>query len=354
MNTDPLFSPFRYKTLHLKNRFVMPAMTRKHSADGIPGREVAEYYARRAKDVGLIISEGTVVERPASKNAKDIPDFYGQALEGWRNVINSVHSNKGLMGPQLWHMGAVVPDATGWLPGSSFEGPDTMTTDDIYATIIAFGEAALNAKKLGFDFLEIHGAHGYLIDQFFWAQTNHRKDEYGGPNLVDRTRFAVDIIKAIRRAVGPDFTIIMRLSQWKVQDYEAKLAITPAEMESWLLPMAEAGADIFHCSQRRYWEPGFNGSDLNFAGWAKKITGQPTITVGSVGLADEFLNTLYHGKGAQRTDFTELVRRFERQDFDLVAVGRAILQDPNWVMKVREGRSDELDDFHKESLATYY
>jgi 2,4-dienoyl-CoA reductase-like NADH-dependent reductase (Old Yellow Enzyme family) len=83
--------------------------------------------------------------------------------------------------------------------------------------------------------------------------------------------------------VGEEFTIILRLSQWKQQDYKTRLAFTPNEMEDWLLPLKEAGVDIFHCSQRRFWEPEFEGSDLNFAGWAKKITGQPTITVGSVG-----------------------------------------------------------------------
>jgi 2,4-dienoyl-CoA reductase-like NADH-dependent reductase (Old Yellow Enzyme family) len=229
-----------------------------------------------------------------------------------------------------------------------------MSTEDIQATICAFAEAALNAKHLGFDCLEIHGAHGYLIDQFFWDRTNQRKDEYGGKTLKDRTRFAVDVIKAVRKNVGPDLAIILRLSQWKIQDYETKLASTPKEMESWLLPLAEAGIDIFHCSQRKYWEPEFKGSDLNFAGWAKKLTGKPTITVGSVGLSGEFLEALYQGQGSNQTGFTELLRRLDRGDFDLVAVGRAILQDPQWARKVKDGRFAELKDFKQESLSVLY
>ncbi len=354
MNTQTLFSSFTYKSLSLKNRIVMPAMTRRHSPDGLPTQDVAEYYARRAEDLGLIISEGTVIERPASKNSKDIPDFYGCALDGWRNVINLVHDKSGIMGPQLWHVGDVKSDATGWLPPSPFEGPGSMSTGDIQVTIAKFAEAALNAKKLGFDFLEIHGAHGYLIDQFFWDHTNQRKDEYGGKTIGERTRFAVDVVKAIRKSVGPDFVISMRLSQWKIQDYEAKLASTPKEMESWLLPLLDAGVDIFHCSQRRYWEAEFGQSDLNFAGWAKKITGQPTITVGSVGLSGEFLQALYHKEGSGTTDFDELMRRFERGDFDLVAVGRAILQDAMWVKKLKEERISEFQDFSKDSLGVYY
>jgi len=354
MYEQSLFTPFAYKNLRLKNRIVMPAMTRKQSPDGIPTGAVADYYSRRAADAGLIISEGTVIERPASKNYKDIPNFYGEGLKGWGNVIGSVHQHEGIMGPQLWHVGIVSPDASGWLPPGSFEGPETMSGEDIQAAIGAFAKAALDAKNLGFDFIEIHGAHGYLIDQFFWARTNQRKDEYGGKTLRDRTRFAVDVVAAIRKTVGPDFVIIMRLSQWKIQDYQARLALTPLEMESWLWPMAIAGVDIFHCSQRRYWEPEFEGSDLNLAGWAKKITGKPTITVGSIGLSGEFLQTLYHSAGAQNADFTELIRRFDRGDFDLVAVGRAILQDAQWIKKIKEGRLGELQDFSKESLAILY
>ena len=328
----------------------MPPMTRRRSPGGLPGNDVAEYYARRAPNAGLILSEGTVIDRPASKHSRDIPNFFGQALDGWKNVLNAVHRHEGKMGPQLWHVGIAKPDASGWLPPAPFEGPGTMGIEDIEGIVAAFAQAALNAKNLGFDCVELHGAHGYLIDQFFWEHTNKRKDEYGGKTLKERTRFAVDVIKAVRKAVGVDFVIIIRLSQWKLQDYEAKLALTPNEMEAWLLPLAEAGIDIFDCSTRRYWEPEFEGSDLNFAGWAKMLTGKPSIAVGSVGLSGEFLQSLFQGSGSRKTDFMELIRRFERGDFDLVAVGRAQLQDPDWVRKIKNGRIDELKDFAKESL----
>jgi len=354
MDAQSLFTPFNYKGLQLKNRIVMPPMTRKRSPDGIPNQAVANYYSRRSTDAGLIISEGTVIERPASKHFKDIPNFYGEALKGWENVIRNVHQYGGKMGPQLWHVGIPKPDPSGWLPAVPFEGPATMSREDIQATINAFAEAALNAKKLGFDCIDMQAGHGYLIDQFFWERTNQRKDEYGGKTLRERTRFAIEVVAAIRKAVGPDFVIIIRLSQWKLQDYAAKLAFTPIEMESWLVPLAEAGVDVFDCSQRRYWEPEFEGSDLSFAGWTKKITGRPTITVGSVGLSGEFLQSLFQGSGAKKTDFTELLRRFDRGEFDLVAVGRALLQDPDWIRKVKDGKSDELKDFSKDSLSLLY
>jgi 2,4-dienoyl-CoA reductase-like NADH-dependent reductase (Old Yellow Enzyme family) len=104
------------------------------------------------------------------------------------------------------------------------------------------------------------------------ARQQMQKD-YGGKTLAERSRFALEVIKEVRKAVGDDFALIIRLSQFKPSAYDFKLASTPNEMESWLNPMADAGIDIFHCSQRRFWEPEFEGSDLNFAGWAKKITG---------------------------------------------------------------------------------
>ena len=105
---------------------------------------------------------------------------------------------------------------------------------------------------------------------------------------MKRTRFAADLIRAVRKLVGPDFPISLRISQWKLQDYPAKLASTPQELEAWLVPLADAGVDIFHCSQRKFWEPEFDGSDLNLAGWAKKLTGKSTITVGQLGFLGTF------------------------------------------------------------------
>ncbi|SIT20635.1 NADH:flavin oxidoreductase [Chryseobacterium gambrini] len=353
MSTESLFQPFKYKNLELKNRIVMAPMTRAQSDNGVPTQQITDYYARRAaSEVGLILSEGTVINRPASKNLQNIPDFYGtEALNGWKNVIDAVHENGGKMGPQIWHVGDTRSSAD--YPSIEMEKASAMTLEDIQDTIAQFAASAKSAKDLGFDVVEIHGAHGYLIDQFFWDVTNTRADEYGGKTLKERSRFAVDVVKAIRAAVGEDFTIIIRLSQWKQQDYSAKLANTPEEMEEWLLPLKEAGVDIFHCSQRRFWEAEFEGSDLNFAGWAKKITGQPTITVGSVGLEGDFM-AAFGGHGTEKADLTELTKRLERGDFDLVAVGRALLQDPEWVKKVKEGKMDELQDFKAESMATLY
>jgi len=365
MPVSSLFEPLSIKRLRIKNRFVMAPMTRAFSPNGIPTPDVAAYYQRRAaSDVGLIVSEGTVVERPASKNNPGVPHFFGEALPAWQEVIARVHAAGGKMAPQLWHVGAqrdarhadwqpVPIDSPSGLAGPDKHSGEPMSDAAIQDTITAFQSAAAAACRLGFDAVELHGAHGYLIDQFFWRGTNLREDSWGGTTLRDRTRFAVEIVKRVREVMPADMPLILRLSQWKIGHFDIKLADTPEDLRNWLEPLAEAGVDVFHCSQRRYWEPEFAGSDLNFAGWAKKLTGKTTITVGSVGLSGEFIGS-FRGESSQASGIDEVIRRLERGDFDLVAVGRALLGDPAWVQKIRDGRGEELQAFEPSALATLF
>ena len=364
MAADALFKPFTFKGLTLPNRVVMAPMTRSFSPGGVATEDVAAYYARRAAaQVGLIISEGTGVARPASLNDPNIPRFHGEKeLAAWKKVIDEVHAAGGVMAPQLWHVGAVRSRSQDWAPAGPYDSPsglsspghkfsDGMTDEEVADAIAAFANAAADAERLGFDAIELHGAHGYLIDQFFWDGTNERDDLFGGPGIAERARFAAEILKAVRASVSKDYPVIIRISQWKQQDFNVKLAPTPAELEAWLQPLVDAGADILHCSQRRFWEPEFEGSDLNFAGWAKKLTGVPTITVGSVGLSGEFIAS-YGGEPSKPASLDELLRRLDRGDFDLVAVGRALLQDPQWAVKVHQGRTSELMDFDRSAMMT--
>jgi 2,4-dienoyl-CoA reductase-like NADH-dependent reductase (Old Yellow Enzyme family) len=272
LSADALFQPYEFKGLKLPNRVVMAPMTRSKSPGGIATDEVAAYYARRAAaEVGLVISEGAGVARPASLNDPDIPRFHGEAeLAAWKTVIDAVHAAGGLMAPQLWHVGAVRSRRQDWAPSGPYDSPsglsspghkfgEGMTDAEVADAISAFATAAASARQLGFDAVELHGAHGYLIDQFFWEGTNERRDLFGGPTVGARAKFAAEILKAVRAAVGPDYPVIIRLSQWKQQDFTARIAPTPADMEAWLEPLAAAGADAFHCSQRRFWEAGVRG-----------------------------------------------------------------------------------------------
>lgn len=325
---NALYEPCHVANIDLPNRLVMAPMTRSQSPGGIPTDEVAAYYRRRAEGgVGLIITEGTTINHPSASNDTAIPIFHGaEALSAWKKVVDEVHEVGGRIMPQLWHQGMARKPGTGHNPDYPSAGPSgyldpskmvgkPLPNAEVKEIVTAFIQGAIDAREVGFDGVEIHGAHGYLIDQFFWEGTNVRTDEYGG-DTKGRTTFACQIISGIRKALGPDFTIILRFSQWKQRDYDAKLASTPEELADFLEPLSAAGVDIFHCSQRRFWEPEFEGSNLNLAGWTKKLTGKPTITVGSVGLDEEFIAG-FMGKSAESTGeqgLEDLVERFEKMN----------------------------------------
>jgi 2,4-dienoyl-CoA reductase-like NADH-dependent reductase (Old Yellow Enzyme family) len=141
----------------------------------------------------------------------------------------------------------------------------------------------------------------------------------------------------------------MRFSQWKLQNYGARLAETPEELATLLQPMVGAGVDVFHCSKRRFWECEF-GSDLNLAGWTKKLTGLPTIGVGSVSLDQDFMTTL--GQSSDVAGIDELIEMMARGDFDMIAIGRALIVDADWATKIREGNFEGIARYSPEALNT--
>ena len=361
-----LFQNYNLCGIKLKSRIVMAPMTRSLSPQGIPTAETAAYYARRAvADVGLIITEGTPINHPGANGYAGVPLFYGdKALKGWAQVVDKVHQAGGAIFPQLWHVGKVRP-ASGMEPDPSVGafGPmeefeqgtrrvTGMSQHDIDDVIEAFAKGAKAAREIGFDGIELHGAHGYLIDQFLWEGTNRRTDLYGG-SLQNRARFAVEIIRATRATVGPDFPICLRFSQWKMFDYNARLAQDEAQLNELLQLFVKAGVSIFHASTRRYWLNEFTGSSLNLAGITRKITGKPTITVGSVGLEKDFITTF--GKGATTqtasASLDKLLLPLQQNHFDLVAVGRALLADPLWATKVKELRFADIIPYSDAALA---
>lgn len=359
-----LSRPITLNGLTVPNRIVMAPMTRMFSPGGIPGEDVRSYYARRAAaGVGLIVTEGTYVGHDSAGQSDSVPRFHGEEqLAGWAKVAEDVHAAGGTIVPQLWHIGMVrktgeppFPEAPAMGPsGIGADGTEgagkSMTRSDLDDVIAAFARAAADAERIGFDGVELHGAHGYLLDQFLWAASNRRDDAYGG-DPVARTRFAAEIVAAVRAAVSPEFPVIFRFSQWKQQDYRARLAETPQELEAILAPLAAAGVDVFHASTRRYWLPEFDDSDLNLAGWTRKLAGLPTITVGSVGLDGDFLRA-FAGHGAELGSIDNLLDRMERDEFDMVAIGRALLQDPDWAAKLLAGRTGELKPYDAAALKT--
>jgi 2,4-dienoyl-CoA reductase-like NADH-dependent reductase (Old Yellow Enzyme family) len=367
-DVSPLFKPYTLRGMELKNRIVMAPMTRSQSPTWAPNDANVAYYQRRAAaEVGLILSEGTLTRRKGASNDANIPLFWGEEpLAGWKRVIDAVHAAGGKMGPQIWHQGMSRKPGTGHFPDAPSDGPSGITLTgkkiadepseaEVLDMAQAYADAAADAKRLGFDCIELHGAHAYLIDEFFWPVTNQRTDRFGG-TLEKRAEFAAEAIRRCRAAIG-DLPMIIRISQWKSVDYNAKIATTPQEMERWVRVLIDAGVDAIHCSQRRILEAEFPEIDgeqgLNFAGWVKKLTGIPTIAVGSVGLTSEFTGA-FRGEGSAAGKLDETIARLDKGEFDLVAVGRAILQDPDWVVKVKAGRLDELRDYDAAALKTYY
>jgi 2,4-dienoyl-CoA reductase-like NADH-dependent reductase (Old Yellow Enzyme family) len=371
---DPLFTPLTVGDLTLKNRIVMAPMTRQFSPGGVPTEDVAAYYRRRAEGgAGLIVTEGTGIEDPEALDSPNIPVMYGEAaLAGWRRVVDEVHAAGGRIFPQLWHQG-VLRDARkspthSHLPGrrpSGLWGPvghhslpqdyidsviaptRPMTDEEITDVIAAFASAAKNAIGVGFDGIALHGGHGYLIDSFFWHETNRRTDRWGG-NHRQRAEFGAEIVRAIRREIGPGKPIMFRFSQHKQQDYWAKLGETPDELGEILTPLADAGVDILDASIRGFDTPAFEGSDLNLAGWAKKLTGKITSTVGGIGLNNR-LEQMFAGEETQALDnLDRVLERFNNGEFDLILVGRGMLGDPAWSERVRGG--EPLAPFDKSSL----
>lgn len=360
-----LFSPYRVKSLALPNRIVMAPMTRQASPNNIPGPDVAAYYRRRAEGgTALLVSECSFVDHPAANGFENAPAMYGEALEGWREVVDAVHAAGGRLFAQIWHAGPMRavgmlphPGVPGFGPMDVFNTHERitvgMTVADIEDIVQAFARAAGDARAVGFDGVEVHGAHGYLIDQFLWAKTNRRRDAFGG-GIENRVRLAVQIVAAIRETVGEDYPIGFRFSQWKLGDFEARIAASPRELEKILLPLSEAGVDIFHPSTRLFRAPAFEGSSLSLAGWTKKITGKTTVAVGKIGIdtafdVDQVLGSEDFATHPASVEAVEAA--LARGECDLVAVGRALLGDAHWTRKIRSGGLKDIRAFKRENLA---
>lgn len=370
---DALLEPLTIRGTRFPNRVIMSPMTRGASPNGVPSEAVAAYYRRRAEGgVGTIFTESVFVEDKGTMGKFDLQGgenrptgwplmFTDAALAGWRRVVEEVHAAGGLIFPQLMHLGIQRTPARGqaWSdihissPSGIFGTPEqiaglgeearkaldcpekAMTEEEIIAVIGAFAAAAANAKSVGFDGIALHGGHGYLIDNFLRAETNRRSDRWGGDH-VGRTRFAVELVRAVRKAIGPDMPISFRFSQWTHHDIDAMLAQTPQQLQQILQPIADAGVDIFEASARDFRDPAFEGSDLNISGWTRKLIDRPVVMVGGSGVRRErHESALTPPQVVDNVD--EIMQRFAAGEFDLLAIGRALLNDPAWLQRARRG-----------------
>lgn len=372
----PLLQPLTIRGMTIPNRLVMAPMTRSFCPDNLPGDDVVGYYQRRGEGgTGLIVTEAIGTDHPAAVGdtglgEMNLPLFAGQdTVNAWARVVRAVHPTGAKIIPQLWHQGPMrMPnaEAPAFSPSGHYGDPERaadyyiekakliaatdmpVPSDEEIADVVeGFGRAAAQAMAAGFDGLALHGAHGYLIDSFLWEETNRRTGRWGG-DRSQRTSFAVEVIKACRRAIGEDKPLIFRFSQWKQQDFRARLAETPQELEEILGPLADAGVDLLEASVRYFNTPAFpKESDLSLAGWAKKLTGKLTGAVGGIGFSKGMYDTMSSSSdGANNLPL--VLERFEAGEFDIVSVGRALLHDPYWVRKARLG--EPLPAFDPQSL----
>lgn len=358
-----LFKPISINTMVLKNRFIMPGMQRSWCIDGAPTERMARYYQRRIRGgVPLIISESCAVAHPTSTAQPLACRIDLNTASAWSSCIGSVRDTGGHFLIQLWHEGALRSDADHHVISASglgfpgFARGRAATTQDLSEIVEAYAQSARIAQLVGADGVELHCAHGFFLDQFLWSATNRREDEFGGETLAERATLHAKIIQAVRQACGAEFVISIRFSQWKEKDYEARIAHTPEELKGFLDLLSRAGADVFHASARRFWEPEWPGSDKTIAGWTRHLSGMPTIAVGSACLDRDVMES-FESEGEANGTVPETITRMRQGlqagHFDMLAVGRGLISDPDLVSKLADGDIWNIRAFRKSDIADF-
>jgi 2,4-dienoyl-CoA reductase-like NADH-dependent reductase (Old Yellow Enzyme family) len=366
---DPLFTPLQIRGTTLRNRFVLPAMQRGTRSFKPTVKMAENMRAVAAGGSGAIIFEGSAPDHPAAYWQPVFGIISRDTVEDWQRVVDAVvQTSPATLLMQLWHPGALrlivdgVPNPFPEQPALSPSGlvqegrPNgvAMTTQDLEETAAAYVQSALVAQELGAHGIEVHCAHGYLLDLFLWHETNQRTDEYGGATLAERAQYPAEIISAIRKATGPDFLISVRFSQWKEVDYRARIADHPDDLGPFLARLEEAGADVFHVSTRRFDAVAWPELDSrrSLASWVKLMTTRPVIAVGSVGLSKDMARDIFDDEAPElqiEGDLDRVRRGIIGGDFDLIGVGRTQIANPDFVNRVRDRDLSRLQAFRKES-----
>ena len=337
-NFDHLFQPIKIGALELPNRIVMSPMGTNFSEEiGMPTERMAAYYGERAKGgTGLIIVEGATVQLCGMFSPKLGGLWDDKFISGWKKVVDAIHSRNAKAALQVAHLGrSTSSEATGGLqpvapspvPCHMFqEIPHELSTDEVYQFIDDFVAAVKRATKAGFDAIEIHGTHGYLIASFMSGKTNKRTDEFGG-TLQGRLKLPIEIIRRVRKEVGPDYPILMRIGS-----DEPKGGRTVEETKVIAKILANEGIDALNVSRGTMtdfeWEvppyfmpPAFNMMNIEAI---KRSVEIPVIACGLIHEPEMAEQIIAEGRA------------------DMVGIGRALIADPHWANKVKEGRSDEI------------
>lgn len=336
MNKD-LFSPFKLKNYTLKNRIGVAPMTRMSSpGDSIPRRDVLEFLVTRAKNgAGLVITEAIVSDYESAQGYPRQSRMTTQRqIEAWKPVTDAIRKAGAVSMCQIFHCGRmawpevnpagrsvapspITPKQNNPLTGKPYPVPDEMSRFDIEHAVCGFAETARGAVAAGFDGIEIHCAHGYLINQFLSSYSNQRTDDYGG-TIGNRYHFAHEVIGAIRTVVPKDRLVTVRISNWGIADMEVSLFENKEEWQEMVRLFSKEPIDAISVSTYDYSQKAF-GTDRNMAQISAETTHLPTMICGKI--------------------YDRATAEDALKDADIVLSGKSMLLNPNWVEDIRANKT---------------
>lgn len=349
MGSDIIFSPFSVRNFIFKNRLGVAPMTRMSAGkEGIPRQDVFDFLVRRAKNgAGVVFTEAIVTDYESSQG------YPGQArlvtqpqIDAWKSVVEKIRKAGSLSIMQMFHCGRmawpevnpagrsiapspVAPRQDNPLTGAPYPVPDEMSRFDIEHVINGFVETARGAVEAGFDGIEIHGAHGYLINQFLSSYSNRRTDEYGG-SVENRFRFAAEVIRAVKAVIPADLLLTFRISNWAIADMDVSLFGSAEEWQQMIGLIEMELIDIISVSTYDAGEQVF-GTAKTMAQLTREVTKLPIMICGKI----------YDRKSAEKALLYA----------DIALSGKSILLNPDWVEDVRTGKELPLHTSDEANIA---
>lgn len=330
------FSTLNVKNFNFKNRIGFAPITRMSSSGGgIPRQDAFDLLIRRAQNgAGIVYPEGVVTDYESAQGYPNATRMVTQPqIEAWRPVVKAIQKEGAIAIMQMFHTGRIgwpevnpakriiapspiAPKGVNPINGMPYPIPDVISNFDINHVITGFVETAKGAMEAGFDGVEVHGAHGYLINQFLSSYSNKRKDDYGG-SVSNRFRFAHEVIQAVRTVIPDNRLLTFRISNFGVADMEISLFESKAEYQEIISMLSDEPIDLVSISTYSYKEKAFR-TEQNMAQITREVTDLPIMICGQI----------YN----QSSAYDAL------QDADIILSGKSMLLNPNWVEDVRSGK----------------
>jgi 2,4-dienoyl-CoA reductase-like NADH-dependent reductase (Old Yellow Enzyme family) len=350
MSGEIVFSPFQLKGFTLKNRIGVAPMTRMSSSgDSIPRQDVFDFLIRRAQNgAAFVFTEAIVTDYESAQGYPGQSRLVTQRqIEAWKPVVRAIQKEGAIAIMQMFHCGrmawpdinpanrviapsAITPKQINPMTGEPYSVPDIMTQFDIDHVIVGFVETAKGAIEAGFDGIEIHGAHGYLINNFLSSYANERTDHYGG-SVENRFRFAHEVIQAVKKVIPDDRLLTFRISNWGVADPEVSLFNSKDEYQEIIKMLSREPIDVISVSTYGYKDHAF-GTDQNMAQITREATDLPLMICGQIYDRDSAEDALKHA--------------------DIVLSAKSLLLNPDWVENVRSGK--QLSRYKSEEANVAY